>query len=93
MDENERRPIASYCRRYSELAGLQHAETVTYTLHEADGTLCLRAQRAAAPRPVCCRLHGQDAAFAARLLCFLYENAVAPEQVPDVVRDLCGVPG
>lgn len=93
MDESKHGPITVYRRSYSELEGLQHAEQVTYALHETDGTLCLCARRAAARGPVRCKLPGADAAFAARLLCFLYENAVAPEQMPDVVRDLCGAPG
>ena len=38
---------------------------------------------------VCCKLRGLDEAFAGRLLCYMYENAVAPEQLPDVLHDLC----
>ena len=82
--------LAVYRRDYSELQGLQKAEQITYTLQRTDGALCFKAERRTSAQGASCSLRGLDEAFAGRLLCYLYENAVAPEQIPDVLRDLCG---
>lgn len=82
--------LAVYRRDFSELQGLQKAEQITYTLRRTGNAFCFAAGRRTAGQGVACCLHGLDEAFAARLLCYLYENAVAPEQIPDVLRDLCG---
>lgn len=81
--------LAVYRRNYSELEGLQKAEEVTYTLQRSENGLCFHARRRTDDREVSCSLCGLDEAFAGRLLCYLYENAVAPEQLRDVLQDLC----
>lgn len=81
--------LAVYRRDFSELEGLQKAEQVTYALRRGQNALCFLAKRRTSEGEVCCSLPGLDEAFAGRLLCYIYENAVAPEQVPDVLRDLC----
>lgn len=82
--------LAVYRRDFSELEGLQKAEQVTYALQRKDHALCFHARRRTSNQDVSCSLCGLDEAFAGRVLCYMYENAVAPEQLPDVVRDLCG---
>ena len=82
--------LAVYQREFSELEGLQKADQVTYALQRAHNTLYFHARRRTSAQDITCGLCGLDEAFAGRLLCYLYENAVAPEQVPDVLRDLCG---
>lgn len=82
--------LAVYRRDFSELEGLQKAEQVTYALQRAGQALCFHAKRKTSAQEISCSLCGLDEAFAGRLLCYIYENAVAPEQLPDVLRDLCG---
>ena len=81
--------LAVYRRDFSELEGLQQAEQVTYALRRGQNALCFLAKRLSSQQEVCCKLRGLDEAFAGRLLCYMYENAVAPEQLPDVLHDLC----
>ena len=90
MEEAGLEYLAVYRRDFSELEGLQQAEQVTYALQRVKNALCFYAKRRTTAREVSCCLRGVDEAFAGRLLCYMYENAVAPEQVPDVLRDLCG---
>lgn len=90
MEQAGQEYLAVYRRDFSELEGLQKAEQVTYALQRAENALCFRAKRRTSAQEVTCRLRGLDEAFAGRLLCYMYENAVAPEQVPDVLKDLCG---
>ncbi|MFR3226664.1 MAG: hypothetical protein ACLTNY_06885 [Blautia massiliensis (ex Durand et al. 2017)] len=82
--------LAVYRRDFSELKDLQKKEQITYTLRRVEGALCFEAKRRTTAREVSCSLRGLDEAFAGRLLCYIYENAVSPEQIPDVLRDLCG---
>ena len=82
--------LATYQRDFSELEGLQKADRVTYALRRTQSALCFHARRRTSAQDITCSLCGLDEAFAGRLLCYLYENAVAPEQVPEIVRDLCG---
>lgn len=82
--------LAIYQRDFSELEGLQKADRVTYALRRTQSALCFHARRRTSAQDITCSLCGLDEAFAGRLLCYLYENAVAPEQVPEIVRDLCG---
>ena len=85
----ETKPIAAYRRELSALAGLQCAATVTYTLLREPDALCICARRGGAPAVHCmlCDIEEEQAGMLTR---YLYENAVAPEQVPDVLHDLCG---
>lgn len=90
MEQTGQETLAAYRRAYSELAGLQQAEEVTYQLGRTADEFCFCAGRQASPQAVCCRCRGLEEGFARRVLQYLYENAVAPEQLPDVLRDLCG---
>lgn len=90
MEQGGQEYLAVYRRDFSELEGLQAAEQVTYALQRKDNTLCFRAKRKTSAQEISCKMCGLDEAFAGRLLCYMYENAVAPEQLPDVLRDLCG---
>lgn len=89
MDQAGQEYLAVYRRDFSELEGLQKAEQITYALRRGQNTLCFLAKRRTNAREICCNLCGLDEAYAGRLLCYMYENAVAPEQIPDVLRDLC----
>lgn len=90
MEQSGQEYLAVYRRDFSELEGLQKAEQVTYALQRAKGSLCFHAKRRTSAQDISCSLCGIDEAFAGRVLCYMYENAVAPEQLPDIVRDLCG---
>ncbi|WP_303925148.1 hypothetical protein [Subdoligranulum variabile] len=90
MEQAGQEYLAVYRRDFSELEGLQKAEQVTYALQRVKNALCFHAKRRTSAQEFSCSLQGLDEAFAGRLLCYMYENAVAPEQVPDVLRDLCG---
>ncbi len=90
MEQAGQEYLAVYRRDFSELEGLQKAEQVTYALQREQNALCFHAKRRTSAQEVSCSLPGLDEAFAGRLLCYMYENAVAPEQVPEVLRDLCG---
>ena len=75
--------IASYRREFSALADLQAAGTVTYSLlREADAfVICVqRDEEPPVERMLC----------AGMLTRFLYENAVEPDQMPAILRDICG---
>ena len=90
MEQAGQNYLAVYQREFSELEGLQKADQVTYALQRAQNILYFHARRRTTAQDITCGLCGLDEAFAGRLLCYLYENAVAPEQIPDVLRDLCG---
>lgn len=79
--------LAALRREFSELAGLQTAGCITYTLRKHAGALYIAAQKNGLPAREC-TYPGQDAAQAELLLRFLYENAVSPQQINDVIRDL-----
>lgn len=83
----EARIIETYRREFSELEGLQHADCVEYRLLCRDGEFILQAERQNAP-VVECLLDKEAEAAARRLLRFLYENAVDPAQIPQVLCDL-----
>lgn len=90
MEQAGKKYLAVYRRNFSELEGLQKAEQVTYALQRAGHALCFHARRKTSAEDISCSLCGLDEAFASRVLCYIYENAVAPEQLPEVLRDLCG---
>lgn len=52
--------------------------------------LCFSARRKTAAAPVSFYTAGLEDAPACRMLCYLYENSIAPEQLRDVLADLCG---
>lgn len=80
-----------YRHDFSELEGLQKAEQVTYGLRREKDALCFLAKYQTCQKEVRCSLRGMEESFAERLLRYLYENAVIPEQIPDVLQDLCGI--
>lgn len=80
----EKQVVAQYVREFSEIEDLQRAACVRYTLCRQQRGLCLSVG------PVSCGLAGLTEEFAGRLLLFLYENSVAPENLCGVVRDICG---
>ena len=71
--------LAVYQREFSELEGLQKAEQVTYALQRVKNALCFHARRRTTDQEVSCSLCGLDEAFAGRVLCYMYENAVGKE--------------
>lgn len=77
-----------YVRQYSELEGLQHACTVEYLLYMEQRGPGIEVRRsgpdARSERFVLC---GRTAAYARRLLRFLYENAVPVESLGAVLED------
>lgn len=79
--------LAVLRREFSELAGLQTAGCITYSLCKRADELYIAAQENALPARKCA-FPGQDAAQAELLLRYLYENAVSPQQINDVIRDL-----
>lgn len=81
-------PIASYQRQLSDLADLQKAAVVTYALLREPDAYCIQVQQAATV--VQCMLCETGEERAHMLTRFLYENAVAPVQVPEILYDLCG---
>lgn len=91
MEQAGQKYLAVYRRDFSKLEGLQEEDQVTYALQRVKNTLCFYAKRRTTEQKISCSLCGLDEAFAERLLCYMYENAVAPEQLPDVLRDLCGM--
>lgn len=90
MEQTGQETLVTYQREYSELEGLQKAEQITYALRRAKDLLCFHAKRRTSQTAVCCRFRGLDERFARLVLCYMYENSVAPEQLPDVLSDLCG---
>ena len=83
-------PLARYVREYSALPGLQQADRGEYTLCRREDMLCFSARRKTAAAPVSFYTAGLEDAPACRMLCYLYENSIAPEQLRDVLADLCG---
>ena len=79
--------LAVLRREFSELAGLQTAGCITYTLRKHADALYIAAQKNDLPARECA-FPGRDAAQAELLLRFLYENAVSPQQINDVIRDV-----
>ena len=79
-----------FVREYSELPGLQRAGRICYSLVQAGGGLCLRAEKeqaSASPVAATCTLTGVTRHTAENLLRFLYENAVEPSSLNAVVSD------
>ena len=79
--------LAVLRREFSELAGLQTAGCITYSLCKCANELYITAQENGLPARKCA-FPGQDAAQAELLLRYLYENAVSPQQINDVIRDV-----
>ena len=85
--------LAAYTRTYTELPPYQRAGRVEYTLYRMnDSALQLVVQEQEGRRWTCiCDLADMPPGRACDLLRFLYENAVAVQNVGDVVKDLCGL--
>lgn len=90
MKPTQEAPLAHYVREYSALAGLQQADSVEYTLRRRDDMLCFSIRRRSDAAPVCFYTAALEEGPACRLLCYMYENSIAPEQMHDVLSDLCG---
>lgn len=82
----EEQVVAQYMREFSQIEDLQQAASVRYALCRQQRGLRLSVG------PASCALVGLTEEFAHRLLLLLYENAVAPENLYGVVRDICGEP-
>lgn len=80
----EEETVVRYLREYSEIKDFQHASQLAYTLVRRKGGLCLRVGEASVT------LKGLQEEYAARLLQFLFENAVTQENLVGVVQDICG---
>ena len=73
---------------FSELPGLQKAGGIRYSLAQGDAGLCLCAVRLpSAAAGVRCPLPGLTRRTAENLLRYLYEHAVDPACVPDILAD------
>jgi len=87
--------IAAYVREYSEIKGLQHKSRVEYTLLRQGGGLSLsvglETGDPVSGRKKVCGLHGLTEEFAEGILLFLYENSVGPENMADILQDLCAI--
>ena len=85
----ETQRIASYRREFSALADLQAAGTVTYSLlREADAfVICVQRDEEPPVERMLCDTGEERAGMLTR---FLYENAVEPDQMPAILRDICG---
>lgn len=90
MEQTAQETLATYQREYSELEGLQQADRVTYTLRRGERKLWFCAVRHTTQAVIRCALYGVEETFAQRLLRYIYEHAVEPEQLPEVLHDLCG---
>ena len=90
MKSVQEAPLAHYVREYSALPGLQQADCVEYTMRRSDTMFCFSARRKSDTAPICYYTTAMEEAPARRLLCYLYENSIAPEQIYDVLSDLCG---
>lgn len=84
----EEETIETYVKMYTELEGLQKAARVEYTLRRKNGALSLTVCRAPDARVAICPLKSMEESAARRLLCFVYENGLPPEQLADVVQDV-----
>ena len=84
MKSVQEAPLARYVREYSALPGLQQAHRVEYTM------LCFSARRSSEAAPVSYYTAALEEVPACRLLCYLYENSIGPEQLRDVLSDFCG---
>ena len=78
MKSVQEAPLAHYVREYSALPGLQQAHRVEYTLRSSEAAPVSYYTAALEEVPAC------------RLLCYLYENSIGPEQLRDVLSDFCG---
>ena len=83
MKSVQEAPLAHYVREYSALPGLQQAHRVEYTLR-------FSARRSSEAAPVSYYTAALEEVPACRLLCYLYENSIGPEQLRDVLSDFCG---
>ncbi|MGN0984312.1 MAG: hypothetical protein ACI4OI_05655 [Gemmiger sp.] len=80
----EEETVVRYLREYSEIRDFQHASRLEYALLRQKDGLCLRVGQ------VRVMLKGLQEEYAARLLQFLFENAVTQENLFGVVQDICG---
>lgn len=76
--------VNEFSREYSEIPGLQHAAVVRYKLFAGQEALLFEVGECR------CSIEGISQAYAERLLQFLYENGIAPENVFGVLQDCCG---
>lgn len=81
-----------YVREYSELPGLQRAGEIRYALDGGAGVYRFRITRLPEGKDAEFHLAGVSGHAAQDLLCFLYENSVAPEQAFAVAQDCMDAP-
>lgn len=79
-----------YIRTYSELEGLQQASTVSYSGYAVEGGVVMELRREQSGRPgqTLTLFLGHSFPQAMRLLRYLCENGVAPQQCLEVLQDL-----
>lgn len=83
--------IAVYQRPFSEIEGLQQAASVRYLLYEQEDVLKIQVERCGMqPRSSRYDLPSLTRRKACGLLQFLYENAVQPENMCDLLEETCG---
>lgn len=82
--------LAQYDRTYTEIPGLQDAEVLRYTLFRRGQELLVSvsALQKLRRRAECVLPEGKET-VACGLLLFLYENSVEPENLCDVIADVC----
>lgn len=86
------RLLAAHTRVYTELPPYQQAGRVEYALYAAEDGLRLVVQEQSGRHWTCvCQLEDMPPGRACNLLQYLYENAVAVQNVRDVVKDLRGI--
>lgn len=78
------------CANTRHCPGLQQAHRVEYTLRRSNTMLCFSARRSSEAAPVSYYTAALEEVPACRLLCYLYENSIGPEQLRDVLSDFCG---
>ena len=92
MNPTQAELLESYARDFSEIPALQAAHRIGYALYGQAGRLRIavcREMRQGGARAVECLLDNVAEEMGRGLLLLLYENAVPPEQVHDVIQDIC----
>ena len=72
---------------------MPHASQMTPRIGKVDERLpmlCFSARRSSEAAPVSYYTAALEEVPACRLLCYLYENSIGPEQLRDVLSDFCG---
>ena len=78
------------CANTRHCPGCSRPTAWEYTLRRSDTMLCFSARRSSEAAPVSYYTAALEEVLACRLLCYLYENSIGPEQLRDVLSDFCG---